>query len=560
MKSTSEFRRITLTLACIIAVLAGAAALSAPLLLPRLFFLRQDSLVLAGLLGLLFGAGGRPAFAWSRRLPAVRLDYRTVAAGAGAAALLLWAGTYLLFDNYPLTRDEHMVVFDLAVFRSGRLAAPLPPEWRAYAAALTPDFLFHLPGNAAWVSSYMPVNAMLRTLFGMIADPALMNPVLAAAGAVATFDCARRLFPKSGGAQAVALLMYATSAQVLALAMTNYAMTGHLALNMIWLSLYLRGTRASHAGAIGIGFLAIGLHQIVFHPLFALPFIDHLRRQGQWRTAAVYCGCYALFGLFWISYPHLVALSAGLQTQTGMSGGGGFITNRVLPLLLHRDHRTVQLMVVNLLRFVTWENLALLPLLALSFGAIRRDESIARPLAYGILLTILAMAFLLPYQGHGWGYRYLHGLIGNCALLAAWGWRDHCDRDEVRGFVRTASLATLFGSIPFLMWQAAAFVRPYAQADRTIGRINANMVVINADYSDFRVDQVRNLPDLTNRPIRLASYWLTPADIRMLCSRGTIAFADPGPMDLHDLGVDRVPSSNKFDALRAAAPVQCLRR
>ena len=543
-----------MALAGILAVLAGAAALSVPLLLPRLFFVRQDSLVIAGLLGLLFSAGASPAYPWMQRLTAVRLDYRTVIVGAAAAAVLLWAGTYLLFDNYPLTRDEHMAVFDMAVFRSGHLAAPLQPEWRAYAAALTPDFLLRLPGNAAWVSAYMPVNSMLRTLFGIVADPALMNPVLAGVGAIATFDCARRLFPKSPGAQAVALLIYATSAQVLVTAMTSYAMTGHLALNMIWLSLYLRGTRASHGGAIAIGFLAIGLHQVVFHPLFALPFIDHLRRQGQWRTAAVYCGCYALFGLFWISYPHLVALSAGLGSQTGASAGSaGFFAGRVLPLLLSRNPETIQLMVVNLLRFVAWQNLALLPLLALSFGAIRRDDGIARPLAYGVVLTTAAMAFLLPYQGHGWGYRYLHGLIGNCALLAGFGWRDHSDREEVRAFVRTATLATLFVSLPFLSWQAAAFARPYARTDRAIGRIHADMVVINADYSDFRIDHVRNLPDLSNRPIRLASYWLRPADMRTLCSRGTVAFVDPSAIDLHDLGVRQTASSSKFAKLAAAA-------
>ena len=551
---------MTLTIACILAVLAGAAALTAPLLLPRLFFLRQDSLVIAGLLGVLFAAGGQSSHARGRKFPAVRLDYRAVIIGAAGAALLLWAGTYVLFDNYPLTRDEHMAVFDMAVFRSGRLAAPLPVEWRAYAAALTPDFLLRLPGNAAWVSAYMPMNAMLRALFGAIADPALMNPALAAAGAIATFDCARRLFPKNPGAQAVALLIYATSTQVLATAMTSYAMTGHLALNMIWLSLYLRGSRAAHAGAIAIGFIAIGLHQVIFHPLFALPFIDHLRREGQWRTAAVYCGCYALFGLFWFSFPHLVALSAGLQAQPGTTGGGGFFAERVAPLLLHRDHRTVQLMLVNLLRFVTWENLALLPLMVLSFGAIRRNEGIARPLAYGILLTIAAMALLLPYQGHGWGYRYLHGLIGNCALLAAWGWRDHSDREEVRAFLRTATLATMFGSIPFLMWKAAAFVRPEAETDRTISRINADMVVVNADYSDFRIDHVRNLPDLTNRPLRLASHFLKPADIRTLCSRGTMAFVNLSPIDLHDLDVRQLSSSSEFDALRAAAPAHCVRR
>jgi len=43
-------------------------------------------------------------------------------------------------------------------------------------------------------------------------------------------------------------------------------------------------------------------------------------------------------------------------------------------------------------------------------------------LVAGLVLTLLAMFMLLPYQGHGWGYRYLHGLIGSAALLGGYGW------------------------------------------------------------------------------------------------------------------------------------------
>jgi hypothetical protein len=64
-----------------------------------------------------------------------------------------------VFANYALTRDEHMVLFDMAVFREGRLAAPLAQQWREFTQALVPAFLLDLPGNAALVSAYMPANA-----------------------------------------------------------------------------------------------------------------------------------------------------------------------------------------------------------------------------------------------------------------------------------------------------------------------------------------------------------------------------------------------------------------
>ena len=76
-------------------------------------------------------------------------------------------------------------------------------------------------------------------------------------------------------------------------------------------------------------------------------------------------------------------------------------------------------MAFNFLRFLSWQNVVLLPLALLAWPAIWRGEGIARPLAAGILLTLAAMLVLLPWQGLGWGYRYLHGLIGSfCRWLA----------------------------------------------------------------------------------------------------------------------------------------------
>jgi hypothetical protein len=331
---------------------------------------------------------------------------------------------------------------------------------------------------------------------------------------------------------------------------------------MIWLSLYLRGTRGSHAAAIGVGFVAIGLHQVVFHPLFALPFIDELRRRGQWRTALAYLGSYALFGLFWISYPHLVAMSAGVNPVAGTSAGAaGFFAERVLPLLTTREPATIPLMVANLIRFVTWQNLALVPLVLLGLRAVRRDEGFARPLAYGVALTVLAMTILIPYQAQGWGYRYLHGLIGNCALLAAYGWSDFSDRQEVRAFVRAATVATVLGSLPFLVWQAGRFAEPYVRVNRMIDGIDADIAVIETQGASFRIDEVRNSPDLRNRPIRLAGSNLTAADIPVLCARGTIAFVDSTQMQALGLGFTKARTSPHFQSLRAAAErLRCARR
>jgi hypothetical protein len=44
------------------------------------------------------------------------------------------------------------------------------------------------------------------------------------------------------------------------------------------------------------------------------------------------------------------------------------------------------------------------------------------------------MTAILPYQGHGFGYRYLHAQMGDAALLGAYGWQRLGPwRDRLRG-------------------------------------------------------------------------------------------------------------------------------
>jgi hypothetical protein len=43
--------------------------------------------------------------------------------------------------------------------------------------------------------------------------------------------------------------------------------------------------------------------------------------------------------------------------------------------------------------------------------------------AGGLLLPLAVMTAILPYQGHGFGYRYLHAQMGDAALLGAYGWQ-----------------------------------------------------------------------------------------------------------------------------------------
>uniref|UniRef100_UPI0035CABC6E hypothetical protein n=1 Tax=uncultured Sphingomonas sp. TaxID=158754 RepID=UPI0035CABC6E len=514
----------------------------------------QDIAILLALPPLLFIL---QRFAPSWRLPDRAPRARIVLVASIIVALVLgWCAYVLLFD-FPVSGDEQMVVFDMQVYDKGRLAAPLAAQWRPYASALVPAFLLNAESPTGMVSGYLPVNALLRLAFSKIADPVFFNPVLVVFGALALLDIAKRLFGADARAIWVTLIVYFTSSQMLVNAMTAYAMTGHMALNLIWLAAFLRGGRWGHAGAIAIGFLATGLHQLVFHLFFAAPFIVWQMRLGRWRLMLLYCAAYCAIAAWWIGFPLLAALRTGASAHPDPSGSR--FLDKVMPLLLVRDPLTLSWMMLNMLRFVAWQNLALLPLVLAAVPVARRG-GLAAPMLLGIGIWLIFVGFTLPYQGHGWGYRYLHPYLGSFALLAGLGYQQLALKAPQRtdGMVIVLSSLTLVAAMPILMLHARWFTQPQVQLDRFIATKKSDFVVIDTEFpkstNDGRwaisaVDEVRNDPDLANRPLRLASRALDREMAVALCRRGTVSMV--GWPEMHKLGFgpNVIGSERRFDAM-----------
>lgn len=500
-------------------------------------------------------------FAMTYRVPPLRLPdwapgWWVVAAGAVVLTLALWWGTYAIMENYPVTRDEDMVLFDMVTLAKGRLAEPLAPEWRPYLTTLVPVFLLEVPGNAAFVSSYLPGNAAMRLAFSTIADPALMNPVLIGLSVLALFDIARRLFPDDNRAITVTLLLYVMSSQVLVTAMTDYAMTGHTALNLIWLALFLRDRPWCHVLAMAISVLACGLHQLVFHPLFAGPLLLWRLRQGRYALFAAYTVVFASALTFWMLYPGIAIRSAGVVAAGGAAEPAYFWRDRVLPLILERDKGTVLATLLNLMRYVSWQHLALVPLAAATWPLVRRGEGIALPLFAGIVLTIVFCIIILPFQGHGWGYRYMCGVLGNAVLLGGIGYQRWASRARpvADGLFISLSVMTLIASV-FLMARTHQFIAPYVRVDRLIGSAPSEMVLVDTEEPRAAIDQVRNRPDLTNRPLRLSSKEVTASGLAELCRRGTISLVTRA--DMQAIGfADSVPTRSPVFERKVAKALQ----
>lgn len=422
-----------------------------------------------------------------------------------AAALLVafaWSGHGWLMSGTDLSRDEQMVLFDADILARGELFARLSADWAATGEALNRTFV--LPGLPAdaWVSGYLPVNAALHALGAALGDAHATAPLLAAAALLALWACARRLWPGDAAPQTVALLCLLLSAQLLVTATTSYAMTGHLALNLIWLALFLRDRWWSYALLLPVGFLATGLHQPIFHPLFVAPFLLLLVERRRWPVVALLIGGYAAIGLFWLSWPGTIVAAAGSPVAATAAGGAGYAT-RLFETLAQWNANGFWLMAFNLLRFAAWQHVLLLPLAFAAVALRWRSDGLVQALALGPILTVAALLVLLPYQGHGWGYRYLHGLIGNVCLLAGYGWIALRERGLDRRRLIAASSAATLAMLLWLGWSAHRFAAPYAELDRRIAASGADYALIDERAAFSARDLVYNPPFLDRRPIRL---------------------------------------------------------
>jgi hypothetical protein len=173
----------------------------------------------------------------------------------------------------------------------------------------------------------------------------------------------------------------------------------------------------------------------------------------------------------------------------------------------------------------------LLPLLIVGLKIARRDR-MAGALAGGILLTLVVVTVILPYQGHGFGYRYLHGLVGNCILLAVYGWVSLGDQaGQWRTLLLRSTAASLAILLPIQAWMAHGFYAPPAAVSQRLSAIDADYVVVGATDAPFTADLVINPPFLDERPIRLLREAMNPVRARAICrSQPQVALAGPNEL------------------------------
>lgn len=491
----------------------------------------------------LLGAGGLMLCAVSRidfGARALAVSPRVLVFAVIGAAVLAYIGSYVVMERYALSRDEVMADLAADYFRRGHAGRPIPAGLQALAGAMMP---WADTAHGLWTSGYLPVASLLRAGAWLLGDPFLAGPILLIVGCGGLWVSARTIWPDRSEPAVVALVLALTSTQLLANAMTAYAMTAHFALNAVWLAFYLRRDPVGHAAAIAIGLLATGLHQIQFHILFVSGFIVWDFASGRRRTAALYLGaCIAYLVAWGVVYPDVV-----LRWALGPPPAA---TEPALPfgaLLKKFAGRIGDLQPISsLARFAAWQNMLLLPL---AFAGARdlRDAEGRPTIMVAFAVSCMIGLLLMIYQGHGYGYRYLHGLIPCFCLLAAGGWvrlTRARGRPMPAALLWTGCAFALVFTAPVALTVSHAFLHPYAAAYRVLRAAPADVVLVDGRGGAFIEDLVR-LDGPIARPILLDLSFVPLHALPGLCATGRVMIFDQ--VQARPLGIRPGGDAGKYE-------------
>jgi hypothetical protein len=441
--------------------------------------------------------------------------------------------------------DEYAPEFQANIFLSGKLAAAVPKIWQGFASSLSPIFIFYNPILHNWYSGYLPVYAAIKALFLELGIASATNPVLAGLSVIFIGWTASNIWPKEKNFPLLAMLLLMSSSQFLITSMTAYSMPGHLLLNIIWFYCYTHKQRYTDLLLPVIGIMALGVHNPFVHGLFVAPFLLRILRERPWKFSFYIGVVYFLGALFWLGYWKFVTPHPALESNH-------YVAAFSLPGLFH----LILIQPINIFLTLSWQSLAIT---ILAFFAIRNWKKLAplhRDLFWGFVLTFGFYFFFNSDQGHGWGYRYLYGVLGNLVLLAMAGWyelREAVGVEKAVNFLMVTLVFALFIQFPIRCVQAESFVRPFASAMQYLQSRPESFILLDETKIWYSQDFVRNDPFLRGQPKFFFSRRLSNEQKEHLNKLGKVHLVEPD--ELLRFGLIRTETSKiKDDQAKRAGP------
>lgn len=498
------------------------------------WFVKQDSSG-AGLCLVLVGLS-----AWWARRSTLNLSLgdppKWIVPAAAAVPLALWPLKWFVFQGYLLSPDEHSTHFQMEILqREGGLTAEIPVTWQPWAHALEPMMVSFLSEGSRWQSDYLPVNAILLTVYESVGLGSFGHLLTAGLCVLALAWLANIVWPSEPWAGPLAAVLLVSTPQFLAMGMTSWAMQTHLLLSIVWLGLFWRGRPVDYALALPVGLAALAVHQFHVHALIAAPFMLEALWRRRFGLIAVFGGVYGA----WMWFCLQLVFHGGAD---GSRGGATRIASGALSMLT-----STKLgfgpgnWIANFGLFFSWSQLGVLILCAVSLIQMRRQDRLVKLLWASLVLHLAAYVLIMPTPFHGWGYRYSIPLTGHITLIAV----DVVIRHRgpslqlMRRLVAALTLATLC-TMPLRVIQMAEEVAPRRAADAFIHRQVAEVLLVDTWMMRVSGEFIRNGPYLPDRPLVFHTLRMTDAEIADLCL-GHPDMVWVGEDHLSALGVERRP-------------------
>ena len=451
------------------------------------------------------------------------------------SALLLSAGTLVVYHNHPLSMDEYAAYFQSRVFAAGHLSGNFPPQLIDWLVPSGFQGYFlnvsRITGSVA--ETYWPGFALLLAPFTWASIPWACNPIVSALSLIVVHRLALTLF-NDREAAGLALLLTIASPVIFANGISYYSMPTHLLANSLFALLLVQPTprRAFAAGVVGA--LALSLHNPVPHMLFAAPWLIWIgTRPDRVRLLTAlgvgYLPLGGLLGVGWFEFStHL------LQEGLVISAAPAAASDRLLHMLsiFSLPNPTLLLArLISLAKLWIWAVPGLM-ILALA-GAIRwRRNTMCLLFSISALLTVFGYFFVPVDQGHGWGYRYFHSawmalpILATAAMFRPIGPSDS-PQDSLHGasrifeeaaaksYVTACIVLTLICGVGWRAWQIQEFMaNDLGQLPHYSGT-ERQIVIVNGKSSFYGADLVQNDPWLRGNVIRMYSHGAV-ADARMM--------------------------------------------
>lgn len=467
-------------------------------------------------------------------------------------------GRVAIHHGFGLSMDEFMMIWQSEVILAGHLLAPAPDVWWPYSVALRPGFLLVDPALHIWSPPYRPGTALLHALFVKLSLGGAMNATFCAGSVIVLWRLARRLLPRDTGAVICAVLLVALSPQFLITGGTPYTMTAHLFASLLWIWLFTIDRGWSHVAAIALGCYALGLHHVHVHIGLAMPFLLHLlvvRR--RWLLSLTYGLTYGAAVVAWIFWMDIAAWATAVSPVApvetpAVDGDLGLVRMAVSQGVSAHGWTDLALWGANFSRLIAWQNLAMLPLILVALGQMREMPTVLRLMAWSVLTSLLPYILLMPSQGHGWGYRYLHHELGTLSLVAAFGWSRlrAAGRERMLRFAVILGVVSAVVGLPLRAIQVENFVRPFWAATQYLKARDADVVLVATEGIWYGRDLIRNDPLIRNRPAVMALEVIPDPALVALCKGRKIRFV--AAEELAGLGIQRRAETTEARTAREA--------